>query len=273
MPADEQIDPMAPVLFSRATEPVDRSRMVVAPPDFVGVGAMKSGTTWLQAQLLEHPEVFDIGQKELHFFDWFFETDFAEEQASAYVDRFARPSGMLAGEFTPRYMVDVWAPPLLAQVAPNARILVLLRDPVTRIDSHMRWPNTGQEMLPMFKAAESAQPLSLPPAADQSAPLVPTRAGARSSVRAHCDGSARRVSLRACPHRGQRPRPCAGRAGGEDPREPAAVDRPARFDAPSDRRLPASRDRSAVHRLRRRHRRRALAQLLHADLTVSFMGA
>lgn len=39
--------------------------------DFIGVGAQKSGTTWLHAQLRQHPEVFFTPVKEVHFFDGF----------------------------------------------------------------------------------------------------------------------------------------------------------------------------------------------------------
>ena len=144
-----------PVLFSTNPGPVDRADLVTAPPDFVGLGAMKAGTTWLQAQLMAHPEVFDIGQKELHFFDWFTETELTDDHVAGYHARFARPSGMLAGEFTPRYMVDIATAPLLRRCAPDTRLLVMLRDPVARIDSHLRWPNTGQAMLPMFKLADA----------------------------------------------------------------------------------------------------------------------
>ncbi len=134
---------------------MDRSGLVVGPPDFVGVGAMKAGTTWLQAQLMAHPEVFDIGQKELHFFDWFIDTELTDAQIAGYHARFARPPGMLAGEFTPRYLLDVTTAPLLRRAAPETRLLVMLRDPIARIDSHLRWPNVGQPMLPMFKAADA----------------------------------------------------------------------------------------------------------------------
>ena len=48
---------------------------------------------------------------------------------------FARPAGKLSGEWTPGYMLDVWTPALLRQAAPDARLLVLLRDPVERFRS------------------------------------------------------------------------------------------------------------------------------------------
>lgn len=35
---------------------------------FLSVGAMKSGTTWLQRQFIDHPEVFFTPEKEIHYF-------------------------------------------------------------------------------------------------------------------------------------------------------------------------------------------------------------
>jgi hypothetical protein len=42
---------------------------------------------------------------------------------------------MLMGEWTPRYMHDPWSVPLLAAAAPQARILLILRDPLERFRS------------------------------------------------------------------------------------------------------------------------------------------
>jgi hypothetical protein len=40
-----------------------------------------------------------------------------------------------AGEWTPRYMADPWTPRLLQRAAPDAKLLVLLRDPIERYRS------------------------------------------------------------------------------------------------------------------------------------------
>ena len=53
----------------------------------------------------------------------------------AYARQFPRPEGAITGEWTPRYMHDFWALPLLRRCAPDARILVMLRDPVERYRS------------------------------------------------------------------------------------------------------------------------------------------
>jgi hypothetical protein len=73
--------------------------------------------------------------KEVHFFDDRWPGDLDERAIAAYHDFFARPPGRRAGEWTPGYMLDAWAPRLLRQAAPDARLLVLLRDPVERFRS------------------------------------------------------------------------------------------------------------------------------------------
>jgi hypothetical protein len=73
--------------------------------------------------------------KELHFFDGYFRRDFSKADISAYHEQFARPEGAIVGEWTPGYMHDFWTPPLLRRAAPDAKLLVLLRDPLARYQS------------------------------------------------------------------------------------------------------------------------------------------
>jgi hypothetical protein len=42
----------------------------VSPPDFLIIGAQKSGTTWLDRNLRLHPDLWLPPEKELHFFDF-----------------------------------------------------------------------------------------------------------------------------------------------------------------------------------------------------------
>lgn len=108
-----------------------------APPDYVGVGTARSGTTWWDSLLNHHPRVSrpPSTPKEVHFFDDRWETGLTDRDIAAYHAMFARPDGHLAGEWTPGYMLDAWTPALLKQAAPQARLLVLLRDPVERFRS------------------------------------------------------------------------------------------------------------------------------------------
>jgi hypothetical protein len=109
----------------------------VGPPDFVGVGVQKAGTSWWSALIHEHPAVERSGgrPKELHYFDTFWEESFGAREVERYARYFPRPDGALSGEWTPGYIIDFWTPGLLAKAAPDTRILVLLRDPIERLRS------------------------------------------------------------------------------------------------------------------------------------------
>ena len=105
------------------------------PPSFVGVGAQRAGTSWWYRFALDsHPGVAraQSQRKELHFFDRFWTDEVPTDLGEKYARMFPRPAGAMAGEWTPRYMHDPWTPPLLREAAPDARLLVMLRDPVDR---------------------------------------------------------------------------------------------------------------------------------------------
>ena len=107
------------------------------PPDFVGIGAQRSGTSWWYRAIEAHPRVVRVkGQrKELHYFNRFWTGEVPPDFAERYHSLFPRPPGTISGEWTPRYMYDYWSLPLLAEAAPDARVLVILRDPVERYRS------------------------------------------------------------------------------------------------------------------------------------------
>jgi hypothetical protein len=104
-------------------------------PHFVGVGAQRSGTKWWYRAITDHPAVQRAPGKELHFFDDYAGRQLTDVDVVAYHGMLPRPPGLLTGEWTPRYMQDPWTPGLLARAAPDARILVLLRDPWARFRS------------------------------------------------------------------------------------------------------------------------------------------
>jgi hypothetical protein len=110
--------------------------MVVGPPDFVGVGVQKAGTTWWFSMIDSHPDVFTYRglHKERRFFNWFYE-GFTADDISAYHRWFPRPPGSITGEWTPDYCHHYWIPPLLARSAPDTKILFMVRDPVDRYRS------------------------------------------------------------------------------------------------------------------------------------------
>lgn len=122
-------DALAPALIPEGWLP--------AAPDYVGVGTARSGTTWWDTLVNAHPLVSRPPEtpKEAHFFDDLWEGGLADGDVERYHVLFARPAGHLSGEWTPGYMLDAWTPALLRQAAPEARLLVLLRDPVERFRS------------------------------------------------------------------------------------------------------------------------------------------
>ena len=82
-------------------------------------------------RLVPRPDI----HKERHFFDRFATTSFGPEDSARYHGWFPHPPNVVAGEWTPDYLHFAWAPALLAEAAPRARLLVLLRDPVDRLRS------------------------------------------------------------------------------------------------------------------------------------------
>lgn len=107
-------------------------------PDFLIIGAQKSGTTWLADQLSRHPGIY-MAPEEIHFFD-------KARNFSKGLEWYARhfedaQAGQLAGEKTPDYL---WANGdgaeghlsdvhlKLYQSLPGAKLIVVLRNPVER---------------------------------------------------------------------------------------------------------------------------------------------
>lgn len=97
-------------------------------PSFVVLGTQKGGTTTLQEQLLRHPQAFLSDQKELQFFTLHFALGLAwyERQFAA-----ANPE-QHCGDITPYYLFHPEVPQRLRQCLPQARLVVVLRDPVER---------------------------------------------------------------------------------------------------------------------------------------------
>ena len=107
-----------------------------ALPNFVIIGAQKCGTTSLYRFLIQHPYVEPPVTKELHFFDNLF-----EEGIDWYRRCFPPPvwkdgRRTITGEATPAYLFRPYVPERMAKVAPQARLITLLRNPVDRTYSH-----------------------------------------------------------------------------------------------------------------------------------------
>jgi len=104
-----------------------------AAPNLFVVGAMKAGTTALHGYLDQHPDIFMSDPKEPGFF-----ADPAPDAAArdAYLALFAGGAGQRwRGEASTRYTKAGDSGSVagrIAEVAPEARILYMVRDPVAR---------------------------------------------------------------------------------------------------------------------------------------------
>ncbi len=103
-----------------------------ALPDAVILGAMKSGTSSLHNYLVQHPGVIEPLRKEVHYFDVNFER--GERWYRAHFGREAEPGLNL--DSSPYYLFHPAVPRRLHDLLPDAKLIVLLRDPVRRAYSH-----------------------------------------------------------------------------------------------------------------------------------------
>jgi hypothetical protein len=105
-------------------------------PTFLIIGAAKSGTTTVAAHLRSHPDVFVPEAKELYFFSSGPARDRSHD-IGWYSEQFAAGASATArGEATPIYLPDPSAPAAVARTLPDAKIVALLREPVSRAWSH-----------------------------------------------------------------------------------------------------------------------------------------
>ncbi|MFI5935236.1 sulfotransferase domain-containing protein [Actinoplanes sp. NPDC051494] len=128
-------------------------------PDFLIAGVPKAGTTALHAALVRHPGLFLPAVKEPKFFltdgrppasggpgdvQTYQEHVWRRDRYEALFD--AAPPGALRGEATPFYLYDNGTHDRIRALVPDAKLIVLLRDPVDR--AHSNWThlwNAGLE--------------------------------------------------------------------------------------------------------------------------------
>src|SRR5882724_2943801 len=133
-----------------------------AQPDFLCVGAHKSGTTWLYQQLDSHPDFWMPPVKELHYLDQLSrvqrtspprrrdERDLrflenirilsAEQHMDLerYAQLFEPKASLLSGDISPNY--STLSNEVIRRIVgyyPNLKVIFLARDPVERLWSHL----------------------------------------------------------------------------------------------------------------------------------------
>ncbi len=125
-------------------------------PGFFVVGAPKCGTTVLDHYLGLHPDVF-MARKEMHFFgsDLHFGSQFYRRDEQAYLSEFDAGDGpKLSGESSVWYLSSERAAAEIKGYNPDARIIIMLREPVEMLHSlYHQFLFDGNENLPTFEQA------------------------------------------------------------------------------------------------------------------------
>ena len=133
MPADPQAVPTA------RTVEVDGRQMRV--PDFFIAGHQKCGTTALYLMLSQHPQMFMSDVKEPRYFvPELFRPGRELNKLDSYLSLFEQAApGQLVGDASPQYIRFPAAAARIAELQPDARIVVILREPASFLRSfHMQ---------------------------------------------------------------------------------------------------------------------------------------
>jgi len=147
-------------------------------PDFLIIGAGKSGTTSLHDYLSQHPGFHMSETKEAgHFLfgapnglegraeikDLPIVNGASIESRGTYLQQFEGAGDRLAGESTPSYMYDPFASSRIHRAVPSVKLVAILRDPVQRAFSHYeRSFQFGAEPELTFEKAVALEELDAP---------------------------------------------------------------------------------------------------------------
>ncbi len=132
-------------------------------PDFLVIGAMRSGTSSFYKYLGYHPCIAPSLRKETQYFSRFY--DKGESWYRSHFPLAARRTTwralgktLISFEATPDYIFHPHAAQRARQLLPNARIILLVRDPVTRAFSHYQHVTRhGWEKLDFAAALDSEE--------------------------------------------------------------------------------------------------------------------
>lgn len=112
---------------------VEPAALAKRMPNLLCLGAAKAGTTALATIIAAHPDIFVPPQKELNALHY----DDLDSRTEEYMAYF-RDAGDAAVrcDFSVRYLSSPNAPAAAARLTPDARLMVILRNPVDQVQSH-----------------------------------------------------------------------------------------------------------------------------------------
>jgi hypothetical protein len=133
-------------------------------PDFIIIGAQKSGTTSLFYYLAQHPQLVPSYAKEVHYFDG---------GVNPKVDNFKKGEAWYRSHFplrrninqyqkifeaSPLYLFNPLVPKRIAELIPEAKLIVLVRNPTERAISHyFHEQRQNRETLSMMEAFQAEE--------------------------------------------------------------------------------------------------------------------
>jgi hypothetical protein len=107
--------------------------------DFVGIGAGKSGTTWLAACLEDHPEICLSRKKELFYFmrEGSLGMSGSYDLGESWLRSHFRhcQTGQIKGEYSVWYYDNSESPELIKAHNPDIKLIAAFRNPVERLQS------------------------------------------------------------------------------------------------------------------------------------------
>ncbi len=134
--------------------------------DFIGIGAARSGTTWLADCLRRHPDICLSEPKEIRYFNRLPIQISANQDVinnnhtkplSWYLNHFRHcKEHQILGEFSPIYFVDQAAPGSIKHHFPDIKLILCLRNPIDRAYSHY-WLHRGSSLIRDMTFEEAIQ--------------------------------------------------------------------------------------------------------------------
>ena len=103
-------------------------------PDFVVIGSTKSGTTSLHYYLIQHPGI--ISERNVHFFEYMQTNSIEWYRAYFPTKAYKNFKKLTVGEQTATYLFHPLIPKRIHTTIPNAKLIVVLRNPVDRAYSN-----------------------------------------------------------------------------------------------------------------------------------------
>ena len=101
-------------------------------PDFIIIGAQKSGTSSLYYYLSQHPQLRMSVEKEIHYYNYYLRHGKSLSWYKSFFPLRIKSRGKKTGEASPNYLYSEQAPVELRKDIANIKLLVLLRNPIER---------------------------------------------------------------------------------------------------------------------------------------------